>query len=1097
MTKILPRFLPAIMATALLLLSFAPPLMAQTEVSYQRGATQLEDVLPPSPEASSRVKYSDVPFTHSTGAAEYSVPIWELKGRRLTIPISLDYCSNGIRMDEIAGVAGLGWTLNAGGCITREVVYMPDEFTDGDFCYSWPSSQLLAQLLDSTSNDATLSFLTQVLWNRVDTNSDRYSYSVMGLKGSFILDPSGNVVQLQGDGVLIGYTTGGDGEKTFVMTGPDGTVYTFGICERGTRQDQSRDDSITAGQHVDWSASTAWYLTQVTSRDGTESATFSYSDTLSWNRSTRSVTRSISKTPTYNSSGFDESSSVSVGEVKSRHAVRVLTGISLSGFTATFGYGTVTSHSNHSVVTGTDSDNYPRRLSSITVTNPSGTQLVRAETSTGAQQHDGRIVLNGINLYRSGTLDDRWTFTYRTAGHTVSRYSQDWFGYFNGENGDWITSHPGASGAGRTDLCPYEVYQDFGYNIRLRYGAPDPAEASYMMLTEANHDGARTAWSYEGCATGGTVSMNGGTVAVSAGVRVKDIRVYDGNTLKRVRSFSYSSPAASTSALPLQEVYLRTSARIVDTTPPEGLPDTGTGWTFTLHETPVTDGLSLQSARVWYGSVTEDVSAGGSACGNRTTYTYDTSPAVNGTYNTLARFPSSWEDEYDTAAPGIYPFDGVQSEYRYDGASEPARQICKETYRRNPPGTSGSLVEEELTEYNSFTSSQVLTGYKAVQVMHPLYAGQISVQDIQHYPLYSRTSLGAAPSRVTRTGIHPSGTDTLKVEYGYCARSSFTVPVRRSVTTVRSSDAVRQVYLTYPDTWLPSQQPSWAAALSSAHALSEPVSREWVITSTTADYAGGGPLRSFDPSLPPGAKKDRIEMVTEYSYFSGHLMPSRRVEYVNGAESWTEEILSRDVLGNPASVKEKGRPVTSVAWSYNGLHPVAVVEGASYPSLVSALGGQSAVNSLTQASSPGSSQLQTLNGLRTASQTSSSLVTTLTYTPGVGLLSRTDPAGIKTSYTYDNGGRLASVKNTQGQTTDEYSYSLLNGGNNRLSATHYTYRSANKGSSSRDVVWWNTLGLRLEEIAVGASGTGGQDLVTAYESDYMLHDDVRTWKAYP
>ena len=91
------------MATALLQLSFAPPLAGQTEVSYQRGATQLEDVLPPSPEASSRVKYSDVPFTHSTGAAEYSVPIWELKGRRLTIPISLDYCSNGIRIDEIAG----------------------------------------------------------------------------------------------------------------------------------------------------------------------------------------------------------------------------------------------------------------------------------------------------------------------------------------------------------------------------------------------------------------------------------------------------------------------------------------------------------------------------------------------------------------------------------------------------------------------------------------------------------------------------------------------------------------------------------------------------------------------------------------------------------------------------------------------------------------------------------------------------------------------------------------------------------------------------------------------------------------------------------
>jgi len=65
----------------------------------------------------------------------------------------------------------------------------------------------------------------------------------------------------------------------------------------------------------------------------------------------------------------------------------------------------------------------------ITVTNASGTQLVRAETSTTLHAHDGRILLGGINLYRSGTLDDRWTFTYNATTHTVSRYSQDWFGY--------------------------------------------------------------------------------------------------------------------------------------------------------------------------------------------------------------------------------------------------------------------------------------------------------------------------------------------------------------------------------------------------------------------------------------------------------------------------------------------------------------------------------------------------------------------------------------------------------------------------------------------------------------------------------------------
>ena len=81
--------------------------------NYHRGETVLEKTLPPAPEAASRVKYADVPFTHSMGMAEYEVAFSTLKGRELSIPISLRYRSGGIKLDEIAGVAGLGWTLCA------------------------------------------------------------------------------------------------------------------------------------------------------------------------------------------------------------------------------------------------------------------------------------------------------------------------------------------------------------------------------------------------------------------------------------------------------------------------------------------------------------------------------------------------------------------------------------------------------------------------------------------------------------------------------------------------------------------------------------------------------------------------------------------------------------------------------------------------------------------------------------------------------------------------------------------------------------------------------------------------------------------------
>ena len=1093
----------------LLFLLISLPAFAQTEVSYRRGATQLEDILPPSPEAASRVKYADVPFTHSMGAAEYSVPIYELKGRRLTIPISLDYCSNGIRMDEIAGVAGLGWTLNAGGCITREVVYMPDEFTDGDFEYTWPSSTLLSQLEAHTSNTSTMSFLTKVAWNRIDTNADRYSYNVLGLKGQFIIDPDGDVIQLQGDGVDIGYTTGNDGEKTFTITGPDGTVYTFGETETGTRKDQYREPTYSTGQQVDWSATTAWYLTQVTSRDGTESATFTYDGGGTWDRSTRTGYRTVTASPSNDTSGYDETYSYTSDDVESGHETKVLTGISLSGFTASFEYASVSSHSFHTVSSGTDADNYPKRLTAITISNPSNVRILKAVTSTAQHAYDGRIILNGITIQgASGTAaEDRWSFSYNATTHTVSRYSQDWFGYFNGENGDWVTPRPGQTGAGRTHLCPYIFTPSANYVPVLTYGAPDGAEASYMMLTEADHDGARTTWTYEGASTGGSVSIDGVSVPVKVGVRVSKIKVYDGNTLVRVRRFTYGSPAASAPVDPLPEVYMKTSARIVQTQH-GNTPDTVTEWTFTLYEGPVTDGQSLQSARVWYGSVTEEVSQddSGTTRPNKTVYTYDTSPVHNLTYNTLSRFPSAWEDIYENASTGIDPFQGVQSLYCYDGATEPPRLTNKDTYRKNPSSSSSQLVEKEETSYTDFTTGSVMVGYKAVLVMERLIAGQLYEDDLQHYPVYAQSRLGSAPSRVTRIGYHPSGSgtpykDSTRVIYSY-SRSSFSKPARNSSITISTSDALRTVYLTYPDTW-GSPTPSWAMALTSQHALSEPVKRTHIIASTTADDTGSEPPvinRAFNPDIPliPAWKKrDTVSVVTEYDTFNNRLMPARTIEYINGTESWREEILSRDALGNPASIKEKGRPVTSVVWSYKGLYPVAVVEGAAYSSVVTTLGGQTYVDTLTHASSPNTSQQAKLNSLRTATQTSSSHVTTLTHFPGVGVLSSTDPAGIKTSYTYDNGGRLASVSNTQGQTTDEYTYSLLNSGNNRLSATHYAYTSTGKGSSYRDVTWWNTLGLKLEDVAVAASGVNDNDLVTAYESDYMLHDDVRTWLPYP
>ena len=239
------------------------------------------------------------------------------------------------------------------------------------------------------------------------------------------------------------------------------------------------------------------------------------------------------------------------------------------------------------------------------------------------------------------------------------------------------------------------------------------------------------------------------------------------------------------------------------------------------------------------------------------------------------------------------------------------------------------------------------------------------------------------------------------------------------------------------------------------------------------------------------------EEVTGYDWFDingqQYLLPSSHIEYNLGVESWREDIISRGVKGNVTSIKEKGKPETVILWSYGGTLPVAYIQNASFAQVQAAMGGSSVISSLASADSPSQTHLTKLAQLRTSLPQAH--ITTYSHLPGIGVESIVDPAGLETSFDYI-GGLLVCIRDNDGNKVEEYEYDLLSDVNGRRHMHHRIFRSTDGQTFSEDINWWDAFGRRTQDIAVGAAGDGA-DLVTAYGSDFMFHDDVKIWLPYP
>lgn len=148
------------------------------------------------------------------------------------------------------------------------------------------------------------------------------------------------------------------------------------------------------------------------------------------------------------------------------------------------------------------------------------------------------------------------------------------------------------------------------------------------------------------------------------------------------------------------------------------------------------------------------------------------------------------------------------------------------------------------------------------------------------------------------------------------------------------------------------------------------------------------------------------------------------------ASAKLRELISRpgytykyDTRGNLAEISYNGVVLASYLWGYMGSYPIVEAKFLPHDQLVAAANRADGrtVESLLQSSFTSAAQL---NGFFTKlrAQLPSTELTTMTYHWLLGISEATDPRGVKTTFTYDQLGRLSGIKDYNDYFIKKYLY---------------------------------------------------------------------------
>lgn len=201
-----------------------------------------------------RAQNTPVQVDHVTGASNVVVPLFTIRNGGVSVPVSLVYDGSGIKPKDPEGTAGMGWNVQAGGTITREVRGLPDDCKKdlaGNDRLGWlyntngtkiSNFSIANDNSSSTCSDETadLNYINSNFSDLSDTEPDIFFVSAPGLSCKLVFDNNHTIRTIPYMDTKVSYTTATDGSIiAFTLVNDQGTEYIFDYPDLVTRSTTS------------------------------------------------------------------------------------------------------------------------------------------------------------------------------------------------------------------------------------------------------------------------------------------------------------------------------------------------------------------------------------------------------------------------------------------------------------------------------------------------------------------------------------------------------------------------------------------------------------------------------------------------------------------------------------------------------------------------------------------------------------------------------------------------------------------------------------------------------------------------------------------